>query len=132
MKKEPLSLVEYALVAIFCIVLYTVAGDRLGARYRGKPAARDDVLQLFDFSLERAQTAQDLAFAQLAIDALAEAVQRQSSRTRFNYRKSGDSRFLRKRIVPANNSGDVALYKIDGASTVTVLAVRHQLEDDYH
>jgi ParE toxin of type II toxin-antitoxin system, parDE len=28
--------------------------------------------------------------------------------------------------------GYVALFEIEDASTVTVLAVRHQLEDDYH
>ena len=107
-----------------------VGEGRFNVRYT--PAARDDVLRLFDFLLERAQTAQDLDCAQHAIDALAEAVEQQLSRTPFICRKSGDSPFLRELIVPAGNSGFVALYEIEDANTVTALAVRHQLEDDYH
>lgn len=103
---------------------------RFNVRYT--PGAHDDVLRLFDFLLERAQTALDLEHAQHAIDALANAVERQLSRTPFIYRKSGDSPFLRELIVPAGNSGYVALYDIEDASTVTALAVRHQMEDDYH
>jgi plasmid stabilization system protein ParE len=103
---------------------------RFNVRYT--PGARDDLLRLFDFLLERAQTTQDLDYAQHAIDALAEAVERQLSRTPFIYRKSGDSPFLREIIVPAGNTGYVMLYEIEDASTVTVLAVRHQREDDYH
>jgi hypothetical protein len=30
------------------------------------------------------------------------------------------------------SSGYVALFEIEDAATVTILAVRHQLEDDYH
>ena len=107
-----------------------VGEERFNVRYT--PAARDDLLQLFDFLLERAQTAQDLDYAQHAIDALVEAVEGQLSRTPFIYRKSGDSPFLREVIIPASNSGYVALYEIEDASTVTVLAVRHQREDDYY
>ena len=109
--------------------------ERLGeARFdvRYTPGARDDVLRLFDFLLERAQSAQDLDYAQHAIDALAEAVERQLSRTPFIFRKSGDSPFLRELINPAGSAGYVALYEIADACTVTVLAVRNQLEDDYH
>jgi plasmid stabilization system protein ParE len=106
-------------------------GDgRFNVRYT--PSARDDLLRLFEFLLERAQTAHDLDDAQHAIDTLAEAVERQLSRTPFIYRKSGDSPFLREIIIPAGNSGYVALYEIEDANTVTVLAVRHQREDDYY
>ncbi len=66
------------------------------------------------------------------MEALAAAVEQQLSRTRFIYRKSGDSPFLRELIIPVGNSGYVALYDIEDACTVTILAVRHQLEDDYH
>jgi plasmid stabilization system protein ParE len=99
---------------------------------RYTPAALEDVLRLFDFLLERAQTSQDLDYAQQAIDALAAAVEQQLARAPFIYRKSGESPFLRELIIPADHSGYVALYEIEDASTVTVLVVRHQLEDDYH
>ncbi len=95
-------------------------------------AAREDVLRLFDFLLERAQTIEDLDAAQTAIDALRNAVQNHLSRTPFIYRKAGDSAFLRELIVPFGHSGYVALFEIEGADAVNILAVRHQLEDDYH
>ena len=95
-------------------------------------AARDDLLRLFDFLLERAQTIEEFDAAQLAIDALRTAVQGHLSRTPFIYRKAGNRVFLRELIVPFGNSGYVALYEIAGSDTVNILAVRHQLEDDYH
>lgn len=99
---------------------------------RYAPSARDDLLRLFDFLLERAQTEQELDYAQGAIDALVAGIERQLSRSPFIYRKSGDSPFLRELIIPSGHSGYVALYEIEDASTVTILALRHQLEDDYH
>lgn len=50
----------------------------------------------------------------------------------FIYRKAGASPFLRDLVIPFGGSGCVALFEIDDHSTVTRLAVRHQLEDDYH
>jgi hypothetical protein len=50
----------------------------------------------------------------------------------FTCRKAGDSPFLRELIVPFGRSGYVALFEIEYDSTVAVVAVRHQLEDDYH
>lgn len=43
-----------------------------------------------------------------------------------------DNTFLRELIIAFGASGYVALFEIDDASTVTVLAVRHPREDDYH
>lgn len=95
-------------------------------------AARDDVLRLFDFLLERAQTIDDFDAAQAVIDALRNAVQNHLSRTPFIYRKAGDSAFVRELIIPFGHSGYVALFEIEDADAVNILAVRHQLEDDYH
>lgn len=50
----------------------------------------------------------------------------------FSCRKAGDSPFLRELIVPFGRSGYVALFEIENDSTVTVVAIRHQREDDYH
>ena len=95
-------------------------------------AARDDLLRLFDFLLERAQTIEDFDAAHGAIDALRAAAQDHLSRTPFIYRKTGGNPFLRELIIPFGSSGYVALYEIEGGETVNILAVRHQLEDDYH
>lgn len=51
----------------------------------------------------------------------------------FACRKVDDANsFLRELLIPFGGAGYVALYEIDDDQTVTVLAVRHQREDDYH
>jgi len=39
---------------------------------------------------------------------------------------------LRELIISFGASGYVALFEIDNATTVTVLALRHQREEDFH
>ena len=52
----------------------------------------------------------------------------------FSCRKAwpGDRPLLRELVIPFGSAGYVALFEIDGPSHVTVLAVRHQREEDYH
>ena len=51
----------------------------------------------------------------------------------FTCRKADpDTPLLRELLVSFGNSGYVLLYEIEDDSTVTILAVRHQREDDYH
>ena len=95
-------------------------------------AAREDLLRLFDFLLDRAETAEDFDAAQLAIDVIRETVERNLSRDPFVYRKAGVSPLLRELPISFGGAGYVALYEIMSASSVVVLAVRHQLEEDYH
>ncbi len=95
-------------------------------------AARQDLLRLFDFLLERARTTEDFDAAQEAIDAIRDAVQRSLSRAPFAYRKAGDSPFLRELLIPFGATGYVVLFEIEGSALVQILAVRYQLEDDYH
>ena len=59
-------------------------------------------------------------------------VEGQLSRSPFIYRKVGQSPFRRELIIPLRASGYVVPYEIEGGSTVNIVAVRHQLEDDYH
>jgi plasmid stabilization system protein ParE len=99
---------------------------------RYSASARDDLLRLFDLLLDRAQTAEDFESAQLAIDVIRDSVERNLSRAPFVYRKAGDNPFLRELLIPFGSAGYVALYEIMDATHVMVLAVRHQLEDDYH
>lgn len=99
---------------------------------RYSDSARADLLRLFDFLLERAQTAEDFDSTQLAVDLIRDTVERSLSRTPFVYRKAGDNPFLRELLIPFRGAGYVALYEIKDAAHVTVLAVRHQREDDYH
>ena len=99
---------------------------------RYSDSAREDLLRLFDFLLDRAKTAENFDSAQLAIDVIRDTVERSLSRAPFVYRKAGESPFLRELLIPFGGAGYVALYEIKDAAHVMVLAVRHQLEDDYH
>jgi len=96
-------------------------------RVRFTPEAEDDLLRLYDFLLEK-----DLRAAERAIRAIEEAtgLLRFSP---FSCRKVlRDHPFLRELVIPFGSAGYVALFEIEGERTVTVLAVRHQREEDYH
>ena len=97
-------------------------------------SAEADLLRLFDYLLARAETTDDLVRAQEMIDRLREAILSHLAMSPWGYRKAGEGRSSTRRelIVPSAGAGYVALYEIDSASSVLVLAVRHQREDDYH
>ena len=92
-----------------------------------------DLDRLFEFVLEREATREggDLALAERALTALRAGIATLKS-SPFTCRKAGQSPFLRELIIPFGRSGYVALFEIEDASNVVVVAVRHQLEDDYH
>lgn len=96
------------------------------------PTAEEDLERLFDFLLDRAETAEDLDRAQAAIDAIRAIARQQLAVTPFSFRKAAQSPAQRELIIPFGNSGYVALYEIVSVSKVVVLAVRHQREEDYH
>ena len=98
---------------------------------RYSASARDDLVRLYDHLLDRATTVEDLDLAEQALGAITGAVE-SLRHSPFIYRKAGDDPFLRELLVPFGQSGYVALFEIEDAATVTILAVRHQLEDDYH
>jgi plasmid stabilization system protein ParE len=95
--------------------------------------AEADLERLFDFVIER-ELARDGGNVDLAEQALA-AIRAGVSTLKaspFTCRKAGPSPFLRELIVPFGRSGYVALFEIVDAASVVVVAVRHQVEDDYH
>lgn len=90
-------------------------------------AARDDLLRLYGFLLE-----QDIEAAQRAMEVIEQSLELLQSFP-FTCRKAdSDNPFLRELLVSFGTSGYVALYEIEGDQIVTILAVRHQREDDYH
>ena len=95
--------------------------------------AKADLDRLFDFVLERelARDDGDLRLPEQAMAALRSGFATLQS-SPFTCRKAAQSPFLRELIVPFGRSGYVALFEIEDASNVVVVAVRHQLEDDYH
>lgn len=96
-------------------------------RVRYTRAARADLHRLYGFLLE-----QDLGAAQRARDAIAKGITFLQDFP-FTCRKARDDMpFLRELVIPFGSAGYVALFEINGPDTVTLLAVRHQREDDYH
>jgi plasmid stabilization system protein ParE len=98
---------------------------------RYSASARDDLTRLYDHLLDRATTVEDFDLAEQALSAITGGVEN-LRHSPFIYRKAGDDPFLRELLIPFGQSGYVALFEIEDAATVTILAVRHQLEDDYH
>jgi plasmid stabilization system protein ParE len=95
-------------------------------KVRFTPEAEDDLGRMYDFLLER-----DVTAAERALDAIKAAVEvlRFSP---FSCRKAvPDNPFLRELIIPFGSGGYVALFEIESGSTVNILAIRHQREEDY-
>ena len=98
-------------------------------RVRFTQDAEKDLLRLYDFLLEH-----DLPAAERAEVAVAKAIEVLEVFP-FSCRKvvgGLGGPFLRELIIPFGNAGFVALFEIDDARTVTILAMRHQREEDYH
>ncbi len=92
--------------------------------------AEDDLVRLYDFILVRNE--ENWTLAERALEAIRNAIQ-SLALSPFSYRKAMQGNpFLRELVIPFGASGYVALFEIDDDTTVTILAVRHQLEDDYH
>ena len=96
--------------------------------------AQEDVRKLFDFLLHRELSRPgggDLAIADKAIAALESGFSTLQS-SPFTCRKALNNPLLRELIIPFGATGYVALFEITDAQTVTISAVRHQRESDYH
>ncbi len=95
-------------------------------KVRFTPEAEDDLLRLYDYLLDK-----DLTAAERALDAIKEAVELLRF-SPFSCRKAlPDNPFLRELIIPFGSAGYIALFEIDSTSTVNILALRHQREEDY-
>ncbi|MFM0351665.1 type II toxin-antitoxin system RelE/ParE family toxin [Paraburkholderia sp. RL17-347-BIC-D] len=96
-------------------------------RVRYTAGARRDLLRLYKYLLDR-----DVVAATRALEALRKCAELLEEFP-FTCRKvDKHDPFLRELIVPFGSAGYVVLFEVDDASTVIILAVRHQREDDYH
>ena len=89
-----------------------------------------DLERLYEFLLQRDDG--DWRVAEAALEAIRGGIGLLET-SPFSCRKAtpGDS-FLREAIIAFGSSGYVTLFEIEDVRTVTVLAVRHQREEDYH
>ena len=99
-------------------------------RVRFTEEAENDLIRLYEFVLARNES--DWNLAERALSAIRNAV-RSLELSPFSFRKAiPNNPFLREIVIPFGASGYVALFEIDTEETVTILAIRHQREDDYH
>ena len=98
-------------------------------KVRFTPEAEDDLLRLFDHLAEK-----DLVAAARAQAAIAKSMAFLQLFP-FSCRKAlggSPNPLLREMIIPFGNTGYVALFEIEDSATVTILAIRHQREEDFH
>jgi plasmid stabilization system protein ParE len=98
-------------------------------RVRLTQEAEQDLLRLFDFLIEQDMSAADRARASIAKAFEVLEV------FPFSCRKAvggPGNPFLRELIIPFGSYGYVALFEIEDSRNITILAVRHQREEDYH
>lgn len=96
-------------------------------RVRYTKAAREDLHRLFEFLLKR-----DVQAGRRARESILKAMEFLKDFP-FSCRKADPANsFLREIIIPFGSTGYVALFEIEDAETVTILAVRPQREEDYH
>lgn len=102
-------------------------------RVRLTREAAADLERLYDFVLQRELQLYggDLALAGRALDAIRKGFATLQT-SPFTCRKAGQGPFLRELIIPFGRSGYVALFEIESSTNVVVIAVRHQLEEDYY
>lgn len=96
-------------------------------RVRYTKAAREDLRRLYAYLLGR-----DLKAARRARDVIGKSIE-VLREFPFTCRKAAaDNPFLRELIISFDAAGYVALFEIEDSETVTISAIRHQREDDYH
>jgi len=96
-------------------------------RLRLAPRAADDLQRLFDFLAAR-----DLRAAERARETIAKAFGFLQSFPFACRKVAPEHPFLREMVIEFGQTGYVALFEIEDAETVTILAIRHQREDDFY
>lgn len=93
--------------------------------------ASEDLIRLYEFILNKENT--DLSLAEKVLEVI-ECSVRQLAFFPYNCRKAQTNNpYLRELIIPFGNTGYIAMFEIDPINeTVTILAVRHQREEDYY
>lgn len=102
----------------------------MGFSVRFTQEAHDDLARLYDWLLQRAEG--DFTAAERALQTIRDGVT-VLELSPLSCRKAvlADP-FLRELVIGFGASGYVLLFEVESDQVVTVLAVRHQREDDYH
>ena len=99
-------------------------------RVRFTEEARQDFQRLYDWLLQQADG--DFTVAERALQAIGDGVTVLELAPLSCRNACVEYRFLRELVFGFGARGFVALFEVEDGQTVTVLAIRHQREDDYH
>jgi plasmid stabilization system protein ParE len=98
----------------------------LNYQVRFTEGSREDLKRLYAFLIE-----QDIQAANHALESIYKAIDLLKTFP-FTCRKAQNNNpFFRELIISFGTNGYVALFEIEENNFVTILAVRHQREDDY-
>jgi plasmid stabilization system protein ParE len=95
-------------------------------------SAEDDLVRLYEFLLDRAETLEQLAVADEALKVIRQAALSHLSTTPYSYRKVGARSTLRELIIPFGTTGYILRFDIRSPELVLVIGARHQREEDFH
>jgi plasmid stabilization system protein ParE len=96
-------------------------------RVRYTKGAKEDLKRLYGFLLEH-----DQQLARRALEVIKKIMEFLQD-SPFSCRKAtAENSFLREMLIVFGVSGYVALFEIEDRKTITILAIRHQRESDYH
>jgi len=99
----------------------------LSYRLRVSAAAQDDLQRLFESLADN-----DMAAASRARNALEKAYEF-AEMMPFACRKADAANpFLRELLIPFGSAGYVAMFEVEDDTTITILAITHQEEEDFH
>ncbi|WP_288431702.1 type II toxin-antitoxin system RelE/ParE family toxin [uncultured Agrobacterium sp.] len=89
--------------------------------------ARDDITRLYRYLLDY-----DKYAAKRAYTAIEKGIRALGDFPMSCRKADSDNPFLRELIIPFGSAGYVVLFEIESSERITILAIRHQREDDYH
>ena len=89
--------------------------------------AKEDIVRLYSFLVE-----QDIVAAHKGLEAIQKGIEFLQEFP-FTCRKATpENPLLREMIISFGTKGYVILFEIESEQAVTILAIRHQREEDYH
>jgi plasmid stabilization system protein ParE len=94
--------------------------------------AEDDLVRLYEYLLDRAETLEELDVAEVAANVIRQAALSHLSTTPYSYRKVGARTTLRELIIPFGTTGYILRFDIRSPELVLVIGARHQREEDFH
>jgi plasmid stabilization system protein ParE len=96
-------------------------------RVRYTKAARADLRRLYSFLLDI-----DLGLARRMRNAIVHGMSVLEDYPQACRKVTRNIPFLHELVIPFGSAGYVVLFEIEDNHTVTILAIRHQRENDYH